>query len=278
MNFKSNLVFLAIAFIFSACTKTESISISGSSTVLPVVSIAAEQFKTQYPDKNVIVNAGGSGVGVNQVGRGEVEIGMASRDITQTERASFPDSKLIQTSIGKDAVVPAVSSEIYQAGVTALTLEQIGKIYTGEIQNWQEVGGPDIDILVIDKEKSRGTRHVFMQHVLGDKDAEANGADLVLGSNNEEQTAMVQSNSAIGMLSNAWLNDDVIGLSIVTSSGKSIEPNLANILSGEFPITRDLYLITNGQPKGDTKAFIDFVLGVKGQEIVSGAGYLSLSQ
>jgi len=254
------------------------IHVAGSTTVLPVVSRAAEQFKARHPDIQIIVNAGGSGVGINQLGEGKIAIGMASRDITREEIEKFPNTTFVTHAIGRDAVVPVVSSEIYAAGIHALTLRQIGQIYKGEISNWREVDGPDRDILVIDKEKSRGTRHVFMAAVLGDKAAEAPGADLVLGSNNEEQTAVVQSDAAIGMLSNAWLNDDVKGLSIILSDGTMVEPTLAHIVDGTFPITRALLLITNGTPGGNVKTFIDFILSAAGQAIVKESGYVSIVQ
>ena len=267
---------LLIAVSLASCTKKESINIAGSTTVLPILSKAAEKFKSAHPEINIIVNAGGSGVGINQLGEGKIDIGMASRDITEKEISKYPGVKFNPIAIGKDAVVPVVSSEVYDAGITALTLEQIGKIYAGKIANWKELGGPDREILCIDKETSRGTRHVFMKKVFGNKEAEAPGADLVLGSNNEEQTAVVQSDAAIGMLSNAWLSKDVAGLGIVMADGSIVEPALANIINGKFPITRDLLIILNGQPNKKTKAFVDFLLGSEGQKIVEEAGYVGI--
>lgn len=267
-----------ISLLFTSCNKKEAINIAGSTTVLPIISVAAENFRKSNPELNIIVNEGGSGVGVNQLGEGKIDIGMVSREITNHEIDNFPEVNFTPISIGKDAVVPVISSEIYNAGITSLTIEEIAKIYRGEILNWKELGGPDKEILVIDKEASRGTRHVFMEIVLGDKEAEANGADLVLGSNNEEQTAIVQSDAAIGMLSNAWLNKDVKGLSIKMSSGELIEPSLKNIINNKFPITRDLLIVTNGQPKGAVKSFIDYLLSDAGQKIVEDSGYVRINQ
>lgn len=267
---------IVIPFLFLGCTQKETINIGGSTTVLPVLSNAAESFREENPDIRIIVNAGGSGVGINQVGENKLDIGMTSRNITDEEKLKYPNVEFNVISIGRDAVLPVVSSEIYEAGVTALTLKQIGEIYTGKITNWSELGGPDQEILCIDKETSRGTRHVFMQAVLGDKEAPAPGADIVLGSNNEEQTALVQSNAAIGMLSNAWLNDDIKGLTILIPDGTEIEPSMANIINGTFPITRDLLIVTNGQPLGKTKQFIDYILSDKGQEIVEKTGYVRI--
>ena len=269
---------LVLCILITSCNKKEAVNIAGSTTVLPIISVAAENFRKSNPNINIVVNEGGSGVGVNQLGEGKLDIGMVSRDITSEEIAQYPEVSFNPISIGKDAVVPVISSEIYNAGLTSLTLAEIAKIYRGEIQNWQELGGPDKEILVIDKEASRGTRHVFMEIVLGDKEAVANGADLVLGSNNEEQTAIVQSDAAIGMLSNAWLNNDVKGLSIKIDSGEIIEPTLKNILNNQFPITRDLLIVTNGQPKGTVKAFIDYLLSDEGQKIVEDSGYVRINQ
>lgn len=274
--------FLLCTFVLviSSCSNpnTKTITIAGSSTVLPIISNAADLYKESHPDVKIIVNAGGSGVGVNQVGSQKVDIGMISRDITSKERSLYPSISFKTQAIGKDAVIPVISSEVYDAGITKLTLDQIAKIYNGEITNWSHLQGPDKDILVIDKEKSRGTRHVFMATVMGDKEANAPGADLVLGSNNEEQTALVQSDAAIGMLSMAWLNSDVKGVSIQTSSGESITPTLSNIIEGKFPITRDLTIVTNGESTGEVKKFIDFLLSSKGQSIVTDNGYVSIKQ
>jgi len=175
--------FIGLAVLVTACSAPEAIYVSGSSTVLPPVSKAAEMF-TADTGIPVIVNAGGSGGGFNQLAEGQTDIAMMSRNITNGERESFKGTNFTEIAIGRDAVVPSISSEIYDAGVTALTLSQIGGIYTGDINNWSEVGGPDRDIFAIDKEASRGTRQVFMNVVLGNPMAEAPGADLVTGSNN----------------------------------------------------------------------------------------------
>jgi len=268
---------IVLFLLIAGCTsrKKETIRVSGSTTVLPVVSRAAEFFTVKHHDVMITVNAGGSGVGINQVGEKTVHIGMLSRRITDAERKKFSNINFVAHSICKDAVAVALSSEVYESGVSALTLRQIRAVYTGAIINWKEVGGVDRDILVIDKEKARGTRHVFMNAVFGDKNAEALGADLVLGSNNEEQTALTQSDAAIGMLSLAWLNNDVKGAGIRISND-IIEPTRENILNGTYPIARDLLLVTDGEPTGMVKEFIDFIQGDKGQEIVQESGYVSI--
>lgn len=271
-------LFLLLSLALGSCTSSppQKLYIAGSTTVLPVVSKAAERFRAQHPGVRLLVNAGGSGVGINQVGEGKIQIGMASRELTAAEIGKYPDCRFVTHLIGRDAVAPVVSSEIYESGITALSLEQIGKIYRGEIRNWRELGGPDRAILVIDKEKARGTRHVFMQAVLGHREAEAPGADLVLGSNNEEQTAIAQSDAAIGMLSNAWMTEAVRGLSVVLANGVAVAPTIENVKNGKFPITRALWLVTDGQPAGLAKAFVDFLRSPEGQKIVEEVGYVGI--
>lgn len=254
------------------------ISVAGSTTVLPIVTRAAEKFVSDHNGEvSITVNAGGSGVGINSVGQGRVDIGMASREITARERKRFESADLRVHVAGRDAVACVISSEVYKAGIKVLSREQIRDIYLGKIRNWKELGGPDRRIVAIDKERHRGTRHVFMQYVFNDEYARAPGALLVTGSNNEEQTKIAQSDSAIGMLSFAWINDGVVGVGI--RQGKEIlQPTLENIHSGRYPISRNLNLVTRGNPKGWVKKFIDFVRGPQGQWIVESSGFVPVLQ
>ena len=250
------------------------ITVVGSTTVLPLVTRAAEQFvKKKNGAVTITVNGGGSGVGVQSAGRGQADIGMASREITPRERKRFRSSGLQTLAVGRDAVACVVSQEVYSAGVRALSKEQIGDIYLGKIKNWQAVGGPDREIVVIDKERHRGTRHVFMKYVFDNENARTPGTRLVTGSNNEEQTKIAQSDSAIGMLSFAWMNGDVVGVGIREGS-EVIEPTLENVRLNRFPIARDLILVFAGEPEGILKEFLDFIMSPDGQQIVAGSGYI----
>jgi phosphate transport system substrate-binding protein len=248
------------------------IQVVGSTTVLPVASRSAEKFM-ETSQVRVLVNAGGSGVGIHSVAQGRADIGMASRGLSLDEKKRFEKSGLKIHLVGLDAVACVVSTEIYEAGVKHLTPEQIAGIYMGEVRNWKEVGGPDRQIVVVDKERHRGTRHVFMQYVFGNASQRTPGTLLVTGSNNEEQAKIAQSDSAIGMLSFAWVNDDVKAISL-GDQGKEILPTWKSVQQGKYPIIRKLNFITAGEPEGDIKTFIDFVRGEIGQKIVQESGYL----
>lgn len=282
MRFKKNLVFgvictlwIGVLPIFPARAEKVTIKIAGSTTVLPVVAKASEKFMAIRPDARITVNPGGSGVGIKSMGNGLVNIGMISRNITDEEIKNFPDIDFKSHVIGRDAVACVVSSEIYDEGVKTLSKKEIRKIYSGEINNWKEVGGPDKQIFCIDKERHRGTRHVFMAYIFGNKNANTLGADLFSGSNNEEQTKIALSDIAIGMLSHAWINSDVKGIGIKVD-GRIIEPTIVNIKNGTYPISRDLTLITNGSPGGLIKEFINYILKPEGQKIVEESGYVAI--
>jgi phosphate transport system substrate-binding protein len=267
--------FLFVSFPLSVVADTGSrIKIVGSTTVLPVASRSAQQFMKSSSIR-ILVNAGGSGVGIHTVAGGRADIGMASRGISQDESERFEKSHLKIHPVGLDAVACVVSSEIYQAGVQQLTARQIAGIYMGEIRNWKEVGGPNRKIVVVDKERHRGTRHVFMQYVFGNASQRTPGTLLVTGSNNEEQAKIAQSDSAIGMLSFNWINDDVKAVSLL-DHGKEIMPTWEAVRQGSYPIVRKLNFITAGNPKGEIKAFIDFVKGREGQKIVEESGYIPI--
>ncbi len=253
-----------------------SLHAAGSTTVLPIVSEAASAYHKAHPDITITVSGGGSGVGIASMIQGTAEIGMASRDTTPEEQAQLDnraDGKVDNMVIARDAVAVVVSKAVYLGGITHLSLAQIADIYRGKVSNWKQLGGPDAKILAIDKEASRGTRHVFAEAVLGSSHARAPGASLITGSNNEEQAIVARSDQAIGMLSNAWLNDRVRGIA-VDVNGQSIKPTIAHIRDGSYPISRGLHVLLPRHAAPEVRDFVHFLLSVDGQAIVKKAGYL----
>jgi len=253
---------------------TTTLHAAGSTTVLPVVSTAANVYHAQHPDVTITVSGGGSGVGIASMIQHTADIGMASREI-DAEEATKLNGKVDVFTIAKDAVAVVVSRAVYVGGVHQLSLKQIADIYRGKIRNWKDVGGPDARIFVIDKEPSRGTRHVFAKAVLGDEHARAPGASVISGSNNEEQSLVAHSNSAIGMLSNAWLNDAVRGLA-VGEGNHAVLPDIQHVRDGSYPISRSLHVILHKNGPPEARAFVDFLLSSQGQEIVKKSGYLAV--
>jgi len=266
--------------LFAACClcmalsaqAAERISAVGSTTVLPVMSQAAEAYHQTHPDMIITVSGGGSGVGIASIIQGTAQLGMASRETSPEEQAKL-EGTVENIVIASDAVAVVVSKAVYESGIHQLSLQQIAAIYHGKIKNWQELGGLDKRILVIDKEASRGTRHVFAKAVLGSSHARAEGASIISGSNNEEQMIVSRSDNAIGMLSNAWLNDRVRGVDVVVD-GKAIAPTIAHVRDGSYPIARGLHVLLPHAASMATKDFVQFLLSEQGQEIVKHVGYL----
>lgn len=257
-----------------AVQATEPIRVVGSTTVMPILAAAAERYRQHNPAVRITVSGGGSGVGVSSVAKGLAEIGMLSRDLAPEEKARLQGGAEV-VAVARDAVAMAVSRAVHEGGVTHLTLPQIAAIYRGQIKNWRELGGPDSPILVIDKEASRGTRHVFAKVVLGDEKARAPGATIVTGSNNEEQAAIAKSDKAIGMISHAWLNDAVRPLAI-GEPGKAVLPTLAHVADGSYPIQRELNILLPRNRSATVNAFVAFLLSGEGQRIVQQSGYLAV--
>jgi len=250
----------------------QSLHAAGSTTVMPVVSQAATAYHKAHPAITITVSGGGSGVGIASMIQGTAQIGMASRETTPEEQAKL-DGRVDNIVIARDAVAVVVSKAVYLGGVTHLSLAQIADIYRGRINNWKQLGGPDARILAIDKEASRGTRHVFAEAVLGSAHARAPGASLISGSNNEEQSIVSRSDQAIGMLSNAWLNDRVRGIA-VDVDGQSILPDIAHIRDGSYPISRGLHVLLPKDASATARDFVQYLLSSEGQKIVADVGYL----
>ncbi|MDQ6961029.1 MAG: substrate-binding domain-containing protein [Mariprofundaceae bacterium] len=258
--------------LISPADAAERISIVGSTTVLPVISQAAEVYHQTHPDVTITVSGGGSGVGVASVIQKTAQLGMVSRHTTVEEQAKL-NGQVDDIVIATDAVAVAVSKAVYESGIHQLSLEQIADIYRGKVRNWKDLGGIDKRILVIDKEASRGTRHVFAKAVLGNTYARAEGASIISGSNNEEQMIIARNDNAIGMLSNAWLNDKVRGIDIVMH-GKAIAPTIEHIRDGSYPISRGLHVLLAHAASKETKTFVQYLLSEQGQAIVRRVGYL----
>lgn len=267
---------LIIALILSAAGTTmvsakETVRVSGSTTVLPLAEGGAEAFNADQSEYQVIVTGGGTGVGIKNIAEGNSEIGMASREVTSDEISQFGD-KFEENMVGYDGIVIAVSKQISEAGVTALTKDQVKEIYNGEINNWKDLSGPDEQILVVAREQGSGTRDTFNEDIMGDKKAETPGVGTVAGSNAEIRTALTGSDSAIGYLGFSYAEDGAVG--VTTLDG--VKPTSETIKDGSYELARKLYLYTFGDTSKGAQAFIDFMMGADGQKVAEEYGFVPL--
>lgn len=274
--FNRTLLLISLLFPVHFSIAGSTISIAGSSTVLPVMADAAKSYQSINPAANITVSGGGSGTGINSVINGIVDIGMTSRQPTAVEQEKLAKNFEI-IDIARDAVAIAVSAEVIESGIERLSLKQVADIYRGKIKNWEELGGFNKKILVIDKEPSRGTRHVFAEVVLGNAKARAPGASVISGSNNEERSIISRSEQAIGMLSYAWLNDSARGIPLQLDSGNTVTAEAKNVLDGSYPIQRSLSIIVAKERSDELQSFIEFIQSQGITQAIEKNGYLPLT-
>ena len=241
------------------------LTITGSTTVLPVAQAAAAQYMEDNSDATINVNGGGSSVGVEAAGTGSADIGMASREVKQSEMDEYPDIKSVP--VAKDGIAVIVNND---NPVTSLTMEQIEKIYLGEITNWQDVGGRDETIVVIGRDSASGTRGTFDELVLDKEDPTTEM--LEKQSNGDVHTSVKETPLSIGYVGLGYLDDKVKGVNV-----DGVEPSVETVVDGSYPISRNLNFIFNGEPDGFAKEFLDYVLGPDGQAIVEDEGFVPLS-
>jgi len=255
----------------SAVMAKETVSVSGSTTVLPLAEAGAEAFNGAQSDYQVLVTGGGTGVGIKNIAEGTSNIAMASREVTSDEKSKFGD-KFRENMVAYDGIVIAVSKQIYDAGITSLTKEQVKKIYSGEINNWKDLGGPDEEMLVVAREQGSGTRDTFNEDIMGDKKAETPGVNTVTGSNAEVKTAVTGSDKAIGYMGFSYAEDGTVG--VITLDG--VAPSKETIKDGRYELARKLYFYTFGDATAGAQAFIDFMLSADGQAVAEEYGFVAL--
>jgi len=242
------------------------LDIAGSTTVAPIVEEAARRFSRLYPGFKISVAAIGSGPGVKAVGGGEVDIGMASRDLKEEEFERWPDLKPFRIAVDSIAIVVHPSNP-----VDGLTLEQVAGIFAGEITSWREVGGPDKPIHVITREKGSGTRDCFEHAVMKPFGKEISAKAMVQQGNPRVRAAVANDPLSIGYISLGFVDETVKPLKI-----DGVEPKIENVLKGTYPIKRNLYVITKGDPDPAELMFIGYLLSAEGQKIVEELGYIPL--
>jgi phosphate transport system substrate-binding protein len=277
---RSTLRFLiTVTWTLVSPARAETLKINGSTTVNLPVAEAAEILRAEKNMDIQVDTQGGSSGGISMLGEGLVQIGMVSKHVNEEDRAKFPKCSYREIQVGEDAVALIVSKDVWKGGVKALSKAQIKAIYEGEIKNWKQVGGPDKRIAFFNKEPGRGTWEVFANWAYGDHKKAPQVSFPEVGGNEETRNKVSSTRGAMSQLSSSWADGkSVFALSIKDESGTVIDPSTENIATHKYPLSRPLSLITNGDPAGDAKAFVDFLLGERGQELMKKHGYLALAQ
>lgn len=267
-----------IATLFSGCTQQNNnetqttISLGGSTTVQPIAEACAQAFMNAHSNITVQVFGGGSGVGIKGVAQGTYTIGDASRaakDSDFTGLTGVTLSDLVQHKIALDGIAIIVSKQIYDAGVTNLSKDQLKYIYNNSINNWNQVGGPDKTIFVVGRDHSSGT-YGSMNDMLGLNES-TQILDKAASENAQVKASVAGQDNAIGY----------VGLGFVDSTTPAVKlngiyPTETTVKDNTYPLSRALYMYTKGEATGAAKMFIDFVLSSAGQQIVAQEEFIPL--
>ncbi|GAA3026582.1 phosphate ABC transporter substrate-binding protein PstS [Tetragenococcus solitarius] len=266
----AGLLTIGFTIILSGCSQWidqgESVTAVGSSALQPLVETVAEEFQQDRPGQFVNVQGGGSGTGLSQVQSGAVDIG--NSDMFAEEKAGVDATQLVDHRVAVIGITPIINKEV---GVDNLTKDELKKIFLGEITNWQEVGGTNQEIVILNRASGSGTRDTFEKWILDDENS--------VSAQEQDSSGMVRqivsdTPGAISYVAFSYVTNDVDVLSI-----DGVEPTDKNVTTNDWPIWSYEHMYTKGEPKALTKEFLDYILSDDVQEnLVGQLGYIPVSQ
>lgn len=269
------LLLLSLLVVLSACTSNgdtdtqgsndsnSTISISGSTSVGPL----AEKLAAKYKEKdnaNIEINQIGSSAGISNAINGVSEIGMSSRDLKEEEKANG----LNEVVIAYDGIVVVTHPS---NKVKNLTMEQVKQIFTGEVTNWSELGGDDMEIVVVSREDGSGSRDAF-QEIVGYSSGELVRSAIIASGNGNIKTTVANNKHAVGFISFEYIDDSISTIDI-----DGVEATAENVLQQKYSLSRPfLFVYKDGNLSEAGQQFIDFILSEEGQFIAEEAGAIPI--
>ena len=262
--------------LLTACPspQAQTITMKGSDTMVQLGQQWAELYMKEHPDVSIQVTAGGSGNGIAALIDGTTQICQASRAMKDAEKESLKAKRqldAVETPVALDALAIYVHKD---NPIKSLTMEQVAKIFLGEVTDWKDVGGTPGNIVLYGRENSSGTYAYFKEHVLGDKDFPSKYQALPGTGAVVDAVAKDKGGVGYGGIGYAAAIK-TIGIT-KDPGGAPIEPNMANVLNGTYPISRQLFWYTAGPADGVVKGFQDWVLSPDGQKVVAEKGFYPL--
>jgi phosphate transport system substrate-binding protein len=275
------LLFVASSLYIWGCgggsaPASKSITIKGSDTMVILGQRWAETYMKEYPNERIQVTGGGSGTGIAALINGGTDICEASRPMKDKEK------EMVRERHGQDVTeipvaLDGVAIYVHESStIQSLTQAQLKSIYTGTITNWRDVGGNDQRIVPYSRENNSGTYVFFKEHVLNNEDFARDiqtlpGTAAVVNAVSKDPASLGYGGIAYatGIKALAIQRDE---------SSPIVKPSLETVESGTYPLSRQLFFYTIGEPTGEVKAFIDWVLGTEGQKICEAVGYYPLKR
>jgi phosphate transport system substrate-binding protein len=268
------LVLIAVMFTTSAFAAKDknSIQVKGSDTMVNLGQAWAEKYMDKNPTDFVAVTGGGSGTGLSSLISGTCDIAMSSRNIKEKEIVLAQQKGInpneIKVALDGLAVVVNPNNPI-----SKLTLFQLADIFTGRVANWKEIGGKDEKIVILSREVNSGTHVYFKEHVLRKNDPNSKEEfaprALMLSSSQAIADEVAGNTAAVGYYGMGYISKKQKPVAIAKDEKSEYEsPTIENVINGKYPISRPLFIYTNGTPVGLVKKFVDFTLSKEGQDIV----------
>jgi phosphate transport system substrate-binding protein len=256
----------------------QSIKDIGSDTIVNLALAWAQAYGAQQPDVNISVTGGGSGTGLAALINGTADLANASRAITPDEIAKAKANGItpVQHVVARDAIAVLVNPA---NPVGQLTLPQLSALYTGQLTNWRQVGGEDRPVVLLSRESNSGTHVYFLANVIRLGDAKSPllfSPDTLLLPSSEGISAEVRQNpNAIGYDGLGYVTPDMRTVAVAVADGQPfVLPSIDTVNDKTYPVARDLYIYSNGEPTGVTKAYLDWIMGPDGQKIVAQLGFV----
>jgi len=292
MQPKITQLVILVVLIISACSSeagdgntspTESneyLNNVGSDTMVNLALAWAEEFQMENPQSNLAVSGGGSGTGIASLINNTTDVANASRKIKSEEIANAEENGIEPNEfiVARDAIAIIVNPN---NPISELTLQQLSDIYSGKINNWQELGGEDRPIVRLSRETNSGTHVYFLEQVLrlGDKeDKTLFSTDTLLLPSSEVIGAEIRQNpNAIGYDGLGYVTPDMKVVAVADARQEILEfifPSAGTVNNGTYPIARDLYMYTAGQPEGFIKRYLEWIFTPQAQDIVTELGFV----
>ncbi len=278
---KSVAIALSALVLLTSSVLAETITVKGSDTMVNMAAKWASEYSKVNPKVQVQVSGGGSGTGIKALIDGQVNLANASRQFKPKEISTAESNGItpveIKTAIDGLAVVVNGNNPVKK-----LTYDQLSAIFTGQITNWKDVGGKDAPISLYGRENSSGTYEYFREEVLGGKDYAASTKVLQGTAALADAIGKDVNGIAYGGVGYFATRKDIVTLD-VKKKGGFVNPMLKGqindraISQGVYPISRFLYIYSNGTPSGEVKKYIQWILGPEGQKI-AGEEYVPLNK
>jgi phosphate transport system substrate-binding protein len=242
------------------------ITVAGSDTMVNIATAWAKEFMKENSGVQVAVKGGGSGTGITALINGQVDFANASREMKPEEKDQMKaKGGAVETKVARDGIAVIVNSA---NTVAALTKDQLGQVFRGEITNWKQVGGADKPIVLVSRDPSSGTYEYFKEAVVGKEKNYAKSAKLL--PSNQAIVDEVKANAdAIGYVGVGYESADI---AVVAVDG--VKASVATVLDGTYGLSRGLYMYSAGEPGGIAKAYLEWILSEVGQKIVTSEGFV----